>query len=326
MTVSPTARRVVVVSCLDVFAPYGVDLAVDQNFRPRPSLAPTQLGPHLTEFLSREFAHTGVGGLNVTVVRVGLLSPSTSGPASHGRPRCHPPHRPRLTARQIIPTGLWWQHDQITSLWEHDQKQSHHTDGSVIKSMTAVAVARPGGAACGRVSDRCDRGRGGDRAGPPVERQSSAVGGTHCHNLLRTPPQIRSDSRKVGTGGSELTAPLAWPSRPVLPPAARAHPLHHRPPAGARSGTPIRDTSCCCRPPTVVPCLRFGSCRAPASSPAQRPPSRSQRWPRSRPVRWTGCSSSGEVAFSHRQNCRFAAPPSPFSRCSNMDGKGVSAK
>ncbi len=72
-------RRVIVVSCLDVFAPYGENLTVDENFRPRPSVAPTQLGPHLTEFLAREFAHTH-GGLNVTVVRIGLLSPTDRGP------------------------------------------------------------------------------------------------------------------------------------------------------------------------------------------------------------------------------------------------------
>jgi nucleoside-diphosphate-sugar epimerase len=72
-------RRVIVVSCLDVFAPYGEDLAVDENFRPRPTVAPTQLGPHLTEFLAREFAHTH-GGLNVTVARVGLLSLTDCGP------------------------------------------------------------------------------------------------------------------------------------------------------------------------------------------------------------------------------------------------------
>ena len=71
-------RRVIVVSCLDIFASYAEDLAVDENFRPRPSLAPTQLGPHLTEFLAREFAHTH-GGLNVTVARVGMLSPTTLG-------------------------------------------------------------------------------------------------------------------------------------------------------------------------------------------------------------------------------------------------------
>ena len=72
-------RRVIVVSCLDVFAPYGEDIVVDENFRPRPNLSPTQLGPHLTEFLTREFAHTH-GGLNVTVARVGLLSLTNYGP------------------------------------------------------------------------------------------------------------------------------------------------------------------------------------------------------------------------------------------------------
>lgn len=36
-------RRVIVVSCIDVFSSYAKDLAVDENFRPRPSLAPTQL-------------------------------------------------------------------------------------------------------------------------------------------------------------------------------------------------------------------------------------------------------------------------------------------
>lgn len=43
-------------------------------------LNPTCSGPHLTEYLAREFAHTH-GGLNVTVARVGMLSISTLGPA-----------------------------------------------------------------------------------------------------------------------------------------------------------------------------------------------------------------------------------------------------
>ena len=65
--------RLVVVSCLDIFERYSADLALDQNFRPRPSCAPSQLGPHLTEFVAREFASVGVAGLRVTVVRLGKL-------------------------------------------------------------------------------------------------------------------------------------------------------------------------------------------------------------------------------------------------------------
>ena len=73
-------RRVVVVSCLDVFERYGADLAVDENFMPRPTMSPTQLGPHLTEFLAREFAHTH-GALDVTVARIGVISTGTAGGA-----------------------------------------------------------------------------------------------------------------------------------------------------------------------------------------------------------------------------------------------------
>ena len=45
-----------------------------------------------------------------------------------------------------------------------------------------------------------------------------------------------------------------------------------------------------------------------------------------------GASQSGElssplsVPFSRRRDCHSAAPPSPFSRCFNMDGEGMSVK
>ena len=57
-----------------------LDLAVDENFLPRPTMSPTQLGPHLTEFLAREFAHTH-GALDVTVARIGVISTGTAGGA-----------------------------------------------------------------------------------------------------------------------------------------------------------------------------------------------------------------------------------------------------
>ena len=45
---------------------------------------------------------------------------------------------------------------------------------------------------------------------------------------------------------------------------AEAHALSQYSPHGAWSGTPIRDTSCCCHPLTGVPYLRPGPRRRPA--------------------------------------------------------------
>ena len=49
---------------------------IDPHFKPRPSPAPAQLSPHLTEFVAREFARGSP--LSVVVARIGpLASPSS---------------------------------------------------------------------------------------------------------------------------------------------------------------------------------------------------------------------------------------------------------
>ena len=69
-------KRVVIVSCLDVFEKYAADLVLDPQWMPRPSCSPQQLGPHLTEFVAREYAYVGINNMRVTVVRMGQLSGS----------------------------------------------------------------------------------------------------------------------------------------------------------------------------------------------------------------------------------------------------------
>lgn len=64
-------KHVVVVSTLDLFAPYDSHLTVSENWKPLPSCDPAILGAHLCEFTAREFAHSRA--LPVTVVRLGHL-------------------------------------------------------------------------------------------------------------------------------------------------------------------------------------------------------------------------------------------------------------
>ena len=64
-------KRVVLLSTLDLFAPYDEDLTVGENWKPLPSCAPAILGAHLAEFTAREFAHSHA--LKVTVARLGHL-------------------------------------------------------------------------------------------------------------------------------------------------------------------------------------------------------------------------------------------------------------
>lgn len=64
-------QHVILLSTLDLFAPYEEDLTVDENWKPLPSCEPAVLGAHLAEFTAREFAHSHE--LHVTIVRLGHL-------------------------------------------------------------------------------------------------------------------------------------------------------------------------------------------------------------------------------------------------------------
>ena len=64
-------QHVILLSTLDLFAPYEEDLTVDETWKPLPSCAPAVLGPHLAEFTAREFAHSHE--LHITIARLGHL-------------------------------------------------------------------------------------------------------------------------------------------------------------------------------------------------------------------------------------------------------------
>ncbi len=64
-------EHVILLSTLDLFAPYEDDLTVDETWKPRPSGAPAVLGAHLAEFTAREFAHSHA--LHITIARLGHL-------------------------------------------------------------------------------------------------------------------------------------------------------------------------------------------------------------------------------------------------------------
>ena len=64
-------RQVVLLSSLDLFLPYDQDMAVSENWRPRPSDRPETLGPHLGEFVAKEFIHRQA--LNIIILRLGHL-------------------------------------------------------------------------------------------------------------------------------------------------------------------------------------------------------------------------------------------------------------
>jgi len=70
-----------IISTLDLFQPYDVDMAVGEHWQPQPNTSPDQLGAHLAEFTAREFAHSNA--LNVTVLRLGhvVLSEEVAGQA-----------------------------------------------------------------------------------------------------------------------------------------------------------------------------------------------------------------------------------------------------
>lgn len=64
-------EHVIILSTLDLFAPYAEDLTVDETWKPLPSCAPAVLGAHLAEFTAREFAHSHE--LHITIARLGHL-------------------------------------------------------------------------------------------------------------------------------------------------------------------------------------------------------------------------------------------------------------
>ncbi len=64
-------EHVIVLSTLDLFAPYQEDLTVDETWKPLPTCAPAVLGAHLAEFTAREFAHSHQ--LRITIARLGHL-------------------------------------------------------------------------------------------------------------------------------------------------------------------------------------------------------------------------------------------------------------
>ena len=66
-----SVERVVLLSTLDLFAPYDEDITANENYKPLPSCEPAVLGAHLAEFTAREFAHSHA--LQVVVVRLGHL-------------------------------------------------------------------------------------------------------------------------------------------------------------------------------------------------------------------------------------------------------------
>ena len=61
--------RVLLLSTLDLFRAYDEDMVVMEDWRPRPGCEPDTLGPHLAEFVAREFAHSHA--LRVLVLRLG---------------------------------------------------------------------------------------------------------------------------------------------------------------------------------------------------------------------------------------------------------------
>lgn len=62
-------EQIILLSTLDLFLPYDADMVVNETWRPLPSCEPTILGPHLSEFIAGEFAHTNA--LRLLIVRLG---------------------------------------------------------------------------------------------------------------------------------------------------------------------------------------------------------------------------------------------------------------
>ncbi len=64
-------EHTILLSTLDLFAPYEADLTVDEAWKPLPSCASAVLGAHLAEFTAREFAHSHA--IRLTIARLGHL-------------------------------------------------------------------------------------------------------------------------------------------------------------------------------------------------------------------------------------------------------------
>lgn len=64
-------EHLILLSTLDLFAPYEEDLTVDETWKPLPSCTPAVLGAHLAEFTAREFAHSHE--FHLTIARLGHL-------------------------------------------------------------------------------------------------------------------------------------------------------------------------------------------------------------------------------------------------------------
>ena len=62
---------VLLLSTLDLFQSYDVDMAVSENWQPQPNTDPTQLGAHIAEFTAREFAHSNA--LDIVILRLGHI-------------------------------------------------------------------------------------------------------------------------------------------------------------------------------------------------------------------------------------------------------------
>jgi hypothetical protein len=62
-------ERVLLLSTLDLFRAYAEDMVVTEDWRPRPGCEPDTLGPHLAEFVAREFAHSHA--LRILILRLG---------------------------------------------------------------------------------------------------------------------------------------------------------------------------------------------------------------------------------------------------------------
>ena len=60
---------VLVISTLDLFQSYDIEMTVGEHWQPQPDTSPVQLGAHLAEFTAREFAHSNA--LDVAVLRLG---------------------------------------------------------------------------------------------------------------------------------------------------------------------------------------------------------------------------------------------------------------
>ena len=69
--VNTDVRQVIILSTLDLMTPYDPDMTVTEDWKPLPGVDPETLGAHLTEFVSKEFAHSNV--LNVSILRLGHL-------------------------------------------------------------------------------------------------------------------------------------------------------------------------------------------------------------------------------------------------------------